>query len=70
MDYNSAKEIRDHVLKSIESFSLALSIAETSCPPDEYQKIKKSIGIIIGKTDHEILSTIYKKFPDLDHISK
>lgn len=68
MDIECAKEIQVNILRAIEHLSLALIAAKDKCSDDDYEKIKKSIGILIGKADTEILCFIYEKYPELNHL--
>ena len=66
MNKECATEIRDHTLKAFENLNLALIAAKDGCDNEEYEKIKKIIGITIGRVDTELLCYLYDKFPDLE----
>ena len=50
----------------IEALGLALRRAQSSCPPDEYEKFTEAVGLIIAKVDFDLLWPIYKKHPELE----
>jgi len=63
-----AIEIQGHALAAIRQLSEALSACENRCSPEEYQQIKRGVGLSMGSIETELLSVIYFAFPELDDL--
>jgi hypothetical protein len=50
---------------SIAKLSEALLVAQTSLPPQDYDLVKREVGILIARISHNLLDPIYEEFPDL-----
>jgi hypothetical protein len=50
MDKETALEIQKHALSAIRSLSDALSAGENRCSPEEYQQIKRGVGLSMGES--------------------
>ena len=68
IDKNAAIEIQRHALKAIESLEAALYAAKNCCPEKDFERIKRGVGLSIGRIDSELLSVIYEVYPELDHV--
>ena len=68
MKKNDAIELRDHGLRAIEELTLLLNIAWERCSQDERERIKRGVGLSIGRIDVDLLSVIYEQFPDIDNL--
>jgi hypothetical protein len=68
LNKDSAIQIRDLALNATFELSRALSIAKTDCSPEEFEKLRFSIGSVIGRIEIEVLSDIYRQHSDLDDI--
>lgn len=69
MNKEEAEKIRDHALLAIENLSQTLNLAQDSLTTEDFEVFKKGVGMSIVKVDSDVLDFIYKKFPELDHIS-
>ncbi len=67
MDKESAENIRNYALTAIENLSHGLNLAKNNCSEEEFKEVKKMIGLSIMRID-DVLSFLYKKFPELDDL--
>ncbi|MGJ5207384.1 hypothetical protein [Bradyrhizobium sp. HKCCYLR20261] len=51
MDAKSAAAFQEHVERSIEQLSLALTVAEEACDDEECLRLKGMIGDVIARLD-------------------
>jgi hypothetical protein len=63
-----AIKIQGHALRSIESLHDALTSAVDHCSVDDFELIRRGVGIAIGDIQMDILEVIYQQYPDLDHL--
>lgn len=68
MKKNQAIEIKKHSLNAISELSKILNIQFKSISEEEYNKLKKNIGISIGNIQTELLDVIYFQYPDISDI--
>lgn len=63
-----AIEIRELALKAISELSQSLSVSRNRCSEEEYERIKKGVGLSIGKIQTDLLDIIYAAYPELDDL--
>ena len=63
-----ATDMRNHGLSAIEELSRLLNIALDRCSPEQYEQIKRGVGLSIGRIQLEVLDVIYAAYPELDHL--
>jgi hypothetical protein len=68
IDKQCAVEIREYALKAIAELSRALNASQGRCSEEDYEKIKKGVGISIGRIQSDLLDHIYTAFPELDDL--
>lgn len=68
VDKKSAEKIKNHGLKAISELSSALIAAEGHCSPDDMERLRRGVGLSIGKIETDLLSIIYNQYPDLDDL--
>ena len=68
MEQEVAVEIQRHALAAVRSLSDALEACKDRCSKEEYQEVKRGVGLSIGRIETELLAIIYKKFPELDDL--
>jgi hypothetical protein len=68
IEKNAAIEIQRHALAAIKSLSEALSACDNQCSPEEFDKIKRGVGLSIGRIETELLGVIYSAYPELDDL--
>ena len=49
----------------IASLSEALSAVRESCSPEEYERFKRAVGLVVGTMEVEMLWPLYKQHPEL-----
>ncbi|MFZ2267274.1 MAG: hypothetical protein WAV95_06815 [Azonexus sp.] len=64
------KEMATAVSLSGEQFiadlNAVLNKARTTCEPEEYQRFLKSVGLVVGTIEVDMLGPLYKQHPDLE----
>ena len=68
MKKEDATEIRDHALSAIKELMTLFHFAKDRCSPDQYEKIKQGVGLVIGKIQMEVLEVINQEYPELDDL--
>lgn len=68
MEKKIAMGIQQHALEAIRALSEALSACENQCSAEEYQRIKRGVGLSMGRIETELLSVIYAAYPELDDL--
>ena len=68
MEKQIAIEIQRHALDAVRSLSEALGACENQCSPEEYQQIRRGVGLSMGRIETELLGVIYAAFPELDDL--
>lgn len=69
IDKDAAKEIKNHALNAITQLTLVLGVSESRCSPEEYDAIKRGVGLSIGRVETELLGLIYTAYPELDDLT-
>jgi hypothetical protein len=64
IEKNAAIEVQRRALDSIKSLSLVLQACESRCSPDEFERIKRGVGLSIGRIETELLGVIYAAYPE------
>lgn len=65
---HDATEMRDHGLRAIEELSRLLNVALDKCSSEQYEQIRKGVGLSIGRIQLEVLDVIYAEYPELNHL--
>ncbi len=63
-----AIEIRGFALNAISELSKALNASQGHCSSEDAERIKKGVGLSIGKIQTELLDMISKAYPELDDL--
>ena len=66
MDKGHASEIKRLALEAVRDLSRAVQYAEQNCPPDEFQRLKKGLGLSIGAIEMNVMVQLYEQFPELE----
>lgn len=64
-----ALDIKDHALKAITELTQLLNTSQGRCSQEEYERIKKGIGLSIGKIQTDVLDVVYAIHPELNDLS-
>lgn len=63
-----AKIIRDHALTAIRELMTLVYFSADRCSPEEYEQLKRGVGLSIGRIQMEILEVINRAYPELDDL--
>ena len=63
-----ATEICELALKAISELSQSLNISRGRSSEEEYELIKRGVGLSIGKIQTDLLDVIYAAYPELDDL--
>lgn len=68
MDRDGALQARMHALQAVEQLSLVLKAIVGRASEDEFEAIKKSVGLAIGRIQSGILDPLHRQYPDIDDL--
>lgn len=68
MEKECAIEARECALKSITELSRLLDVCRGRCSDDDYERLRKGVGLSIGRIQTDVLDVIYATHPDLDDL--
>jgi len=68
LEKDSAVEIRDHALKAIRELMDLLHLSKDKCDAEQYEQIKRCVGLSIGRIQMEILEIVNAAYPELDDL--
>ena len=70
MDRETAETIKRRGETAIRELVSILDVdhVEFRCNSDEMESVKRGIGLAIGLIDTDLLSIVYRQFPELDPI--
>ena len=63
-----AVEVRESALKAISELSRLLEVCRDRCTDGDYERLKKGIGLSIGRIQTDLLDVVYSAYPDLDDL--
>jgi hypothetical protein len=69
MNIDYAEKTQKRILSVVSELSILLRDAESEYSTDEYARLHRFIGTIIGEMQMEILEPIYAQYPQLDDLS-
>jgi hypothetical protein len=67
-DKRSAEELRDMCLQAVSQLSRVVLFSRDRCSQEEFERIKKAVGLAVGQIQAEILDAIYSRYPELDDL--
>ena len=68
MEKELGQIIRDSGLEAVKSLSVILERANGRCSPEEFELLRKGVGLAIGKIQMGVLEVVYREHPDLDDL--
>jgi hypothetical protein len=63
-----AIEICELALKAVSELTQVLNISHERCSKEEYEQIRKGVGLSIGIIQTDILDVVYMAYPELDDL--
>jgi hypothetical protein len=68
VNQQDATEMRERGLKAIAELSQLLNTARDRCSQEEYELIKRGVGLSIGRIQTDLLDIINAAYPELDDL--
>jgi hypothetical protein len=65
---NAAIAIQRYSLEAIVALNRALNSSIDKCSHEDFELIKRGVGLSIGKIQMELLEVINAQYPDLDDL--
>jgi hypothetical protein len=69
LDKPCAEEAQGFALSAMENLSRLLLVYQRAAPEPEFLATRRTVGLIFGKIQMELLEPIYATFPELDHLA-
>ena len=69
MTKDSAEQVKAGSLRAIECLTQLLSDAATGYSAPELEHLHKTVGLLIGKLQMDVLEPINEKYPELDDLN-
>jgi hypothetical protein len=66
MNRDQAVEVKGRTLAAVEALVSVLDIVKGKVPDQEFEQIKKGIGLAIGTIEIQVNAPLYRQFPDLE----
>lgn len=63
-----AVEIKEYSLRAVTELTGIFEAMREGVSDEDYAVIKRGVGLSIGRIQTEILDSIYRDHPDLDHL--
>ncbi len=68
MEKELAEIVRHNGLEAVKSLSTILQRAQGRCSPEEFEVLRKGVGLAIGRIQMEILEVVNREYPELDDL--
>ena len=68
MDKDFADHLNKCSLEAISSLSRILTANHDKCSEQEYEKIKRGVGLSIGQIQMDLIEMAYREFPEMDDL--
>jgi hypothetical protein len=59
-------DVQSRGLKAIELLWGIFQLDKEQCTPEEYERIRRGVGISVARIQMDVLDTLYKDHPDLN----
>jgi hypothetical protein len=66
IDRETAEGIRDLALKAVTELSRALAAAQAGCNGEDFERVKRGVGLSIGRIQTEVIDVVLEGHPDLE----
>lgn len=63
-----ALQIQKRALTAIQELNIILSETEGKCSDEDYEMIKRGVGLSMGRIQMEILEYINRQYPEIDDL--
>lgn len=68
IDKTCAIDVKENAMSAITELTSALRICEGRCSPEEYEEIRKGVGLSIGAVHDGLLREIFRLYRELNHL--
>lgn len=65
MNRDQAVRIKEKALAAVEELASVLDIVKDKVPAEEFERIKKGVGLAIGSIEMHVNAQFYRQYPDL-----
>ena len=65
---DTAEKIHEASLRAVVELPALLRDVEPRCSGEDFQKIKRGVGLTIGTIQAELLDPLYVEYPELDDL--
>ena len=66
MRRDQAIQIHGKALAAVEALTSVLEIMKGTLAPEEFEKLKKGVGLSIGAIEMQVNAPLHQQFPDPD----
>ncbi len=66
MNETDARELRELGLRAVEHLSDLLNLAKVRCSEEKYERVRRGVGLSIGRIQTEVLDVICEKYPHIE----
>ena len=70
MEREGAEQIRGLALQAACDLAKVLKVISGRCSDEQYEKIRKAVGLCIGGIQVDLLDIVYAEYPDLKDLRK
>jgi len=63
---NSAQAVSKAAEHFLRELSRALEHARATAEPDDFERLKQAVGVVVGTLEIDLLWPLYKQHPDLE----
>jgi hypothetical protein len=68
IDRTCAIDVKESAMGAITELTSALRVCEGRCSPEEYEEIRRGVGLSIGAVHDGLLREIFRAYPELNHL--
>jgi hypothetical protein len=65
MHRDQAIGIKEKALAAVEQLASVLDIVKDKVPAEEFERVKKGVGLAIGSIEMHVNAQLYGQYPDL-----
>lgn len=64
-DANSARAVSEAAERFLQELSRALELARNTAAPDDFERLKQAVGVMVGTLEIDLLWPVCKQHPSL-----
>jgi len=66
MERDQAIQIHAKALVAVENLTSILEMVKGTLTPEDFEEVKKGVGLSIGAIEMRVNAPLYQRFPDLE----